>query len=264
MADLNARERANLPDSAFAYVDSSGRRRLPIHDEAHVRNALARFNRVVFEDEAARDRARTRLLRAARKHGIVPVGFIEGQLRPRLPTGQLTLLFSDIEDSSRHLVQLGDRYGPVLSAARRIHRTATRARGGFEMDARADEFFAVFKEPAAALEAAIDIQRDLGRYAWPDGREVRVRIGLHTGRPTLTASGYQGISVHTAARIGECAHGGQIVLSRTTRAALAESSPVELRLLGSYRLRGLNDDHELFQVVVDGLPDAFPDLRVER
>lgn len=264
MADLTARERAQLPASAFAYIDSAGRRRLPIHDEAHVRNALARFNRVVFEDEAARDRARSRLLKAAKRHGIIPVGFIEGQLRPRLPTGQLTLLFSDIEESSRHLAQLGDRYGAVLSAVRRIHRTATRARGGSEVDARADEFFAVFKEPAAALEAAIGIQRDLARYAWPDGRDVRVRIGLHTGRPTLTASGYQGISVHTAARIGKCAHGGQIVLSRTTRAALAESSSVELRLLGSYRLRGLNDDHELFQVVVDGLPGAFPDLRVER
>lgn len=102
MADLTARERAKLPDSAFASIDSAGRRRLPIHDEPHVRNALARFNRVVFEDEAARDRARSRLLKAAKRYGIVPVGFIEGQLRPKLPTGQLTLLFADIEGSSRH------------------------------------------------------------------------------------------------------------------------------------------------------------------
>ena len=262
MADLTARERAQLPDSAFAYVDSAGRRRLPIHDEPHVRNALARFNRVVFEDEAARDRARTRLLKAARKHGIVPVGFIEGQLRPRLPTGQLTLLFSDIEGSSRHLAALGDRYGSVVSAVRRVHRAATRRRGGFEVDARADEFFAVFQDAGAAVEAAVTIQRDLAAHSWPDDRDVRVRVGLHTGRPTLTAGGYQGISVHTAARIGACANGGQIVLSGPTRTALGEGPTIELRALGSVRLRGIGDDHELFQVVAPGLLDAFPALRL--
>src|SRR5688500_10432557 len=107
MAELGARERAKLPDSAFAYVDSAGRRRLPIHDEAHVRNALARFNRILFEDEGSRDRARSRLLKAAKRHRIVPVGFIEGQLRPKLPTGQLTLLFADVEGSTQLLSEIG-------------------------------------------------------------------------------------------------------------------------------------------------------------
>src|SRR5687768_14977321 len=81
MARLKPGKRARLPDRAFAYVDAAGRRRLPIHDEAHVRNALARFNQVAFEDDAARERARTRLLNAAKKHSIVPVGFITGQLQ---------------------------------------------------------------------------------------------------------------------------------------------------------------------------------------
>src|SRR6266536_3615563 len=81
MARLSASERASLPDSAFAYIDSRGRRRLPIHDEPHVRNALARFERVAFEDDAARERARKRLLNAAKKYGIVPIGFSDGQLR---------------------------------------------------------------------------------------------------------------------------------------------------------------------------------------
>src|SRR3990170_721612 len=98
MATLDARKRRHLPNRAFAYVDSTGRRRLPINDEPHVRNALARFDQVFFEDEAARDRARERLLRAARKHGIVPIGFVTGQLRPqgsrRLPTGAVTFLLS--------------------------------------------------------------------------------------------------------------------------------------------------------------------------
>src|SRR5918992_2695084 len=120
MADLRQSERAKLPDSAFAYIDSTGKRRLPIHDEAHVRNALARFNRVLFEDDAARDRARNRLLRAAKRHGIVPVGFIDGQIRPerRLPTGRVALLFADIEGSTELLTDLGDRYPPLLTQLR--------------------------------------------------------------------------------------------------------------------------------------------------
>src|SRR5438132_14110175 len=81
MAKLDANKRAGLRDSAFAYIDSRRRRRLPIHDEAHVRNALARFSQVRFEDDTARERARTRLLNAAKKYGIVPVGFITGQLQ---------------------------------------------------------------------------------------------------------------------------------------------------------------------------------------
>src|SRR2546427_5039075 len=115
MPQLDGKARAELPDSAFAYIDSRGRRRLPINDEAHVRNALARFNQTRFEDEAARDRARTRLLRAAKKYGIVPVGFITGQLQNvrirgetearasevrTLPTGFATFLLAYIGDST--------------------------------------------------------------------------------------------------------------------------------------------------------------------
>ena len=112
MARLESTERADLPNSAFAYVDSRGRRRLPIHDEAHVRNALARFSQVKFEDEEARERARRKLLNAAKKHGIVPVGFITGQFRSErvigelranepkpLPSGFVTLLMTDLVDS---------------------------------------------------------------------------------------------------------------------------------------------------------------------
>jgi class 3 adenylate cyclase len=261
MADLSARERAELPDSAFAYVDPTGRRRLPIHDEAHVRNALARFNRVLFEDEAARDRARTRLLRAAKRYGIMPVGFIDGQLRPKLPTGQLTLLFADVEGSSAHLAALGDRYGQLINAVRRILRAAVRRGRGHEVDARADEFFAVFASTAAALEAAAEVQRALGDHDWPDGREVCMRIGLHVGRPTLAAGSYQGVSVHTAARLCSAGHGGQVLVSRSARAALGETG-VELRSLGIHRLRGIAEPVEIYQAVLPDAPDAFPPLRL--
>jgi hypothetical protein len=101
VAELTKKERAGLPDRAFAYVDSQGHRRVPIHDEAHVRNALARFDRVAFEDDAAEERARRRLLNAAKKYRIVPVGFVTGQVRKLrsrssgvegLPTGSVTFL----------------------------------------------------------------------------------------------------------------------------------------------------------------------------
>src|SRR4029078_3034955 len=130
MQTLRAQDRTKLPDRAFAYVDSKGRRRLPINAAAHVRNALARFNQVMFEDVAARDRARTRLVNAARKHGIVPVGFIARQLqlakRTPLPTGNLTLLLADIEGSTALLRDLEDDYTVLLGDVRRGARAASR------------------------------------------------------------------------------------------------------------------------------------------
>src|SRR3954467_11687593 len=132
MASLSARERARLPDSAFAYIDSTGKRRLPINDASHVRNALARFGQVAFEDEAARDRARSRLLRAAKRHGIMPIGFISSQLRRRqtLPTGDVTFLLTDIERSTQLLAALEDGYAALLSDIRRLVRAAVEGPGG--------------------------------------------------------------------------------------------------------------------------------------
>src|SRR5947208_16323117 len=343
MARLKPRKRARLPDRAFAYVDSRGRRRLPVHDKAHVRNALARFNQVAFETDAARERARKRLLNAAKKYRIGPVGFITGELRSErrharagrlvielgrnpapgelekrlrtvlrdptlavlhwsdvsgayldgagqavplpahgerrgvtylerqgrpmtalghdptlladpalaetvldavrfvvekdrlhgqiqatstdaaaLPIGFVTLLMTDIEDSTVLLRRLGDRYGALLNDVRGVLRAAVSRAGGREIDARADELFAVFERAAAAIEAAVAIQRELGNRAWGDDLadsrgEPRVRVGIHSGRPTLTDLGYIGLAVHTTARVCSAAHGGQIVVSAATR-----------------------------------------------
>ncbi len=383
MSELTNRQRAKLPDSAFAHIDARGRRRLPINDESHVRNALARFNQVVFDDEAQRDRARTRLLKAAKRHGIVPIGFMTGQLRTqsvqaaagravidlgtwapdelegrlrtalgdatlsvlhwsdsaaayldgtgrlaslpdgessravtllerqgrpmaalvhdpaalrdddlaatvttavrlaienerlagevearasevrRLPVGLVTFLLADIEDSTGLLRQLGDRYAALLADVRRVLRGAIRASGGHEVDTRADELFAVFERAPDALNAALAIQRAMRDRAWPDGLEVRLRLGLHSGRPTLTDTGYVGLAVHTAARICFAAHGRQIVLSNGAQQVLSHSLPagVSLRELGSHPLAGLPEPELLFQVQVSDLPFDFPPPR---
>jgi class 3 adenylate cyclase len=278
MAQLNAGTRKRLPSTAFAYVDSRGRRRLPIHDASHVRNALARFGQVRFEDDGARERARTRLLAAARKHGIVPIGFFAGQLaaerqegesRARaavardLPTGQVTLLLTDIEDSTGLLRRLGDAYASLLAEVRRLLRRAVQRFGGREVDVRADELFAVFERPAGALDAALAMQRRTGSSRWLEGARVRVRIGIHTGRPTLTDSGYVGLSVHTAARICAAAHGGQVLLSEAAVRAIAPSVPagIGFRALGRHRLHGLPEPEPLFQLRAPGLVASFPPLR---
>jgi class 3 adenylate cyclase len=265
MPPLGSKDRAKLPDSAFAYVDSRGRRRLPIHDAPHVRNALARFNQVVFENDGARDRARTRLLRAARKHDVETIGFVNAQLQPqrKLPAGTVTLLLADIEGSTELLERLGDHYTHLLADVRRVLRTAVRRAGGREVDARADDFFAAFEQAPAALEAALAIQRKLHDRAASSEVGVRVRIGIHRGRPTLTDSGYVGLAINTAARICSAAHGGQIVVSAAVRTAARDSLPdgVTLDTLGRVKLRGLAEPVELFQVAAGDLPQAFPPLR---
>jgi class 3 adenylate cyclase len=265
VATLSAKERAQLPDRAFAYVDSSGQRRLPIHDAAHVRNALARFGQVAFEDDAARDRARNRLLNAAKKFGIMPIGFISAQLQPerKLPRGQVTFLLADIEGSTGLLHRLDDQYASLLAEIRRLVRTAVRSAGGHQVSARGDDVFAVFEDAPAALEAALAIQRAMQSQAWPGGAECRLRIGLHRGRPALTETGYVGLSVHAAARICFSAHGGQIALSSAVRDAIGGSLPddVGLKDLGAWRFRGLPDALEIFQVEAPDLTADFPPLR---
>jgi class 3 adenylate cyclase len=266
---LDSTARARLPDSSFAYIDSQGRRRLPINDVSHVRNALARFDQVDFEDDAARERARERLLRAAKKHGIVPLGFFDGQLRKAkganvrsLPRGTVTFLLTDIEGSTRLLEKLGDEYTGLLRDVRTLIRTSVRAASGHEVDARADEFFAVFRRSTQALEAALAIQQALREKSWPQKSDVRVRIGMHTGRPTLTDTGYVGIAVHIAARVCWASHGGQILMSSAAREAFAEPAKgVSFRSLGRFSLHGVAEPETLYQVEAADMRAKFPKPR---
>ena len=226
---------------------------------------------MAFDDDASRERARKRLLNAAKRYGIVPVGFITGQLqkaqtRPSgdpLPTGFVTFLLTDIEGSTALLTLLGTGTGPCCAGVRGVIRSAVRRAGGREVDARADEFFAVFESASGAMAAAAAIQRRLGERPWPQGVQVRVRAGIHSGRPTLTDAGYIGLSVHTTARICALAHGGQIIVSSEARTAAERSMPTgfTLRRLGTRRLAGLAHPQTLFQVEAAGLPAEFPPLR---
>lgn len=273
MAPLSASARSRLPDNAFAYIDSRGVRRLPINDAVHVRNALARFDQVGFENETARNRARDRLLRAAKRFGIVPLGFFDVQLRKeressraantRLwPRGTVTFLLTDIEGSTRLLRRLGDGYAGLLRDVRGLIRASVRRAGGHEVDARADEFFAAFADAASALDAAVEIQRGLAARSWPGDEKVCVRIGIHSGRSTLSDSGYVGIAVHTAARICSAGHGGQILASAVSVAALTKPNDgIRLRGLGEYELPSLAEPLALFQVEALGLRHRFPKLR---
>jgi class 3 adenylate cyclase len=137
---------------------------------------------------------------------------------------------------------------------------------GREIDARADEYFAVFEQPGAAIEAAVAMQRELGKRTWPDALDVRVRVGIHSGRPTLTDVGYIGLAVHTTARVCSAAHGRQILVSANTRAAIRTSVPASIRFrsLGRHRLPGLPDAETLFQVQAKGLRSGFPKPRIGR
>jgi class 3 adenylate cyclase len=381
MARLSATERAQLPDSAFAYVDSQGKRRLPIHDASHVRNALARFDRVPFESEDARQRSRQRLLAAAKRHGIVPLGFIDAQLRnnrthaaagrvlieaarirssdeleqqlrralgdptltmfqwsdekgswidadgqpitlpapstvqtvtlleahgrpstalvhdpavlsdadvaeavlaavgfvverqrlehesygrttdpTRLPTGFVTHLLTDVEGSTELLTQLTDRYAAVLVKVRRIISQEIRRNGGYEVEVRADDSYAVFDEAASAVRAAIGFQRRLETTRWPDRLRVRVRVGIHSGEISLSKGEYVGLSVNTAARVMAAGHGGQILTTTATQDAIGSEAPdgVLFRRLGAHRFAGLAEPVELLQIDAEGLANDFP------
>jgi class 3 adenylate cyclase len=176
------------------------------------------------------------------------------------PTGFVTLLMTDIEGSTGLLRRLGDRYGELLIDVRGILRAEVLRAGGCEIDARADEYFAVFASAGNAIDAATALQRALCERTWPDGLEVRVRAGIHSGRPKFTNVGYIGIAVHTVARVCSAAHGGQIIISGDTRTAILESLPsvIRLRDLGEHQLHGLAGPQALYQIEGDGLLSSFP------
>jgi predicted ATPase/class 3 adenylate cyclase len=169
--------------------------------------------------------------------------------QPALPTGTVTFLFTDIEGSTRLLLERGSQYAELLEEHRRILREAFTGHDGVEMGTEGDAFFVAFPSASGAVAAAVEGTRGL------EGGPIRVRIGIHTGEPIVTDGNYIGIDVHRAARIGSAAHGGQIVISGTTRSLLDDVSG--LRDLGEHRLKDMVAAERLYQVG-DG---EFPPLR---
>jgi predicted ATPase/class 3 adenylate cyclase/DNA-binding CsgD family transcriptional regulator len=180
-----------------------------------------------------------------------------------LPTGTVTLLFTDIEGSTRLLQQVGEDYSHLLAECRHVLRASFHQWHGHGVETQGDSFLVTFARATDALEAAVEAQHALARHAWPHGVTVRVRMGLHTGEPQLSAEGYVGLDVHRAARIMSAGRGGQVLLSQTTRDLVEHDLPegVSLRDLGAHRLKDLQHLSHLFQLVMSGLPADFPSLK---
>jgi peptide/nickel transport system substrate-binding protein len=180
-----------------------------------------------------------------------------------LPGGTVTFLFTDIEGSTRLERDLRERYGEVLADHRRLLRDVFGRYGGREIDTQGDSFFFVFARARDAVAAAVAGQHALAEHKWPERAAVRVRIGMHTGEATLDDDRYVGLAVHRGARISAAGHGGQILLSSSTRDVVEDDLPSDQRLvdLGEHRLKDLPRPERFFQLVAEGLPHDFPALK---
>jgi YVTN family beta-propeller protein len=185
---------------------------------------------------------------------------------PDLPSGAVTFLFTDIEGSTRLVRQLRGRYAEVLAEHQRLLREAFAAHGGHEIDTQGDAFFYAFGSAHEAVLAAVEGQRALSGYPWPDETELKVRIGVHTGQAAPVNGRYTGLAVHRAARICAAGHGGQILVSQATQSLLEdeeEDLAVRMRDLGDRQLKDIQRPVRLYQVAAPGLPTEFPPPRVE-
>jgi DNA-binding NarL/FixJ family response regulator/class 3 adenylate cyclase len=181
------------------------------------------------------------------------------------PSGTVTFLFTDIEGSTDLLRRFREGYGEVLADHERLLRSAFEEAGGQEIDTQGDSFFVAFRRPKDAVLSAAAAQRALAAHSWPEGVEVRARMGIHTGDASVAADRYLGLAVHRAARICSAGHGGQILISQTTH-ALLEDEEEELpglsrRDLGAQRLKDFDRPVRIYQLVVPELQERFPPLR---
>lgn len=180
---------------------------------------------------------------------------------PALPTGTVTFMFTDIEGSTRLAQRLGDeRFSRVVDRHHALVRRILDENDGVEVATEGDSFFAVFPATPDAVAAAADLQRSVAKEQWPEGVELAVRLGLHTGSAVLGGDNYVGVDVHRAARISAAAHGGQAMTSGVTAQLVGSHLPggVDLEKLGKYRLADLPGAEELYQLVIDGLRSDFP------
>lgn len=178
-----------------------------------------------------------------------------------LPRGTASLLFTDIQGSTQLQHRLQDRYREVVNEHRRLLEEAIESNGGQVVDRQTESFFAVFPRMRDAASAATAAQRALAAHEWPDGAQVKVRMGIHAGEPELEGDRYVGLAVSRAARVAASAYGGQVLLSGAARGLLADER-FRVRPLGSYPLKDFDSPEPLFQLEIDGIPDRFPRPRV--
>jgi YVTN family beta-propeller protein len=179
-------------------------------------------------------------------------------------SGTVTFLFTDIEGSIALLKNLGRaRYSELMADQQRLLREAFAAHGGEEIDTQGDSFFVAFRSASDAVSAAVAIEHALADHEWPEEIELRVRIGIHSGEAAAAGERYVGFSVHRAARIGDAAHGGQVLLSDSTRSLVEDDLPegVFLRDLGTFRLKDVDRPERISQLAAEGLWLEFPPLR---
>jgi DNA-binding NarL/FixJ family response regulator/class 3 adenylate cyclase len=181
------------------------------------------------------------------------------------PTATVTFLFSDVEGSTALLRKLRDGYSAVMGKHEELMRAAWAESSGRELDADGDSFFVAFGRPKQAVDAAVAAQRAVAEHNWPDDVDLRVRIGIHTGEASLVGDQYVGLAVHRAARICDAGHGGQILLSETTRSLLEDEEEefehFELHDLGPQVLKDFDRPVRIYQLTVAGLRGEFPALR---
>jgi class 3 adenylate cyclase len=177
-----------------------------------------------------------------------------------LPSGTVTFVFSDIEGSTALLKRLGDRYGDVLADHRRLMREALGTGGGVEIDTQGDAFFFAFARARDAVAASVEAQRAHAAHRWPDGVDVRMRMGLHTGEPAVGDEGYHGLDVVRAARLCGAAAGGSVLLSETTRALVGSAVPegVAVHPVGERRLKDLDEPERVFELEIEGVATSEP------
>src|SRR6185295_16304992 len=170
---------------------------------------------------------------------------------------------TDIAGSTRLLERLHEQSAVVLADQRDLLRAAFAAHSGHEIDTQGDSFFVAFGRALDAVACVADAQRALAAHAWPNGATVRVRMGLHTGEPIVARTGYIGMDVNRAARVAAAGHGGQVLLSQTTRDLVYQDLPqgLLLRLLGEHKLKDIRFPQPIFQLDIEGLPAEFPPLK---
>lgn len=180
-----------------------------------------------------------------------------------LPTGTVTFLFTDIQGSTRLLQELGERYADLLAEHHRVVREIIASHSGIEVGTEGDAFFVAFADVDDAVRAAAAAQRAFAEHSWGVDGGLKVRMGIHTGKGTVSDGNYVGIDVHRGARIASAAHGGQVLISGATGSHVERTLPEGTRLkkIGTYRLKDLEHPEELLQLCIDGLETDFPSPR---